>query len=157
MARVLFALAALALASGCGGASAPPVELDGLWSSGPAACAADVGVRFTPGAIVAAYEDQSETLFAQPQYQVVSNEPFRVRIEYRLPRRPGGGGVAGARGVLVVAETEDGRLMAESHSMRDGRTGAARMRMKDDPAFALLALEPCGPRRGRSPGLRGLT
>lgn len=157
MARLLFAFAALALASGCGGASAPPAELDGLWSSGPAGCEADVGVRFTEHAIVAAYEDQNETLFAHPRYDVIDTEPFRVRIEYQLPRRPGGGGVAGARGVLVVMETDDGRLMAERHAMLDGRTGAARMRMKEDPALALLALEPCGPRRGRSPGLRGLT
>jgi len=154
MARVLFALAALAFASGCG-ASAPPAELGGLWSSGPAACAADVGVRFTSRAIVAAYQDQNETLFARPRYQVLAREPFRVRIEYRLPRRASR--ASDGRGVLVVLQAEDGRLEAESHAMLDGRTGAARLRMQDDPAMSLLALAPCGPRGGRSVGLRGLT
>jgi len=156
MARMLIALASLTLAAGCGPAPAPPLELDGLWSAGPAACSEDVGVRFTAEAIVAAYQDQEETLFAAPRYAVLDGDPFRVRIEYRLPRA-GGRGVAGARGVLVLAQAEDGALSAESHALLDGRTGAARLRLRDDPATKLLALEPCGPRRGRGVGLRGLT
>jgi len=156
MARLLIALASLTLAAGCGAAPAPPIELDGLWSAGPAACSEDVGVRFTPDAIVAAYQDQQEILFAAPRYEVLGDEPFRVRIEYRLPHA-GVRGVAGARGVLVLAQADDGALSTESHALLDGRTGAARMRLKDDPATTLLALEPCGPRRGRGVGLRGLT
>lgn len=156
MARLLIALAGLALASGCS-VSAPPAELQGLWSAGPAACAEGVGVRFNADAIVAAYQDQHEVLFARPRYEVLAGESFRVRIEYKLPRRTGAPRVAGARGVLIVSQAEDGRLAAESHALMDGRTGAARLRMRDDPATSLLALEPCGARGGRSVGLRGLT
>ncbi len=156
MARVLIALSLLTLACGCG-APAPPSALAGLWSPGPAACEAQVGVRFTARAIVAAYQDQSETLFAQPRYQVLPGEPFRVRIEYALPRRAGAPRVAGAHGVLVLALGGDGALAAESHALMDGRTGAARVRLEDDPAQSLLALRPCGPRPGRATGLRGLS
>lgn len=154
---MLIALAGLALASGCGGASAPPAELGGLWSATPAACAAGVGVRFTERAIVAAYQDQNETLFARPRYEVLAGDIFRVRIEYALPHRAGGARVAGGRGVLVLAQGADGRLAAETHAILDGRTGAARLRLEGDSAKTLLALGPCGQRSGRSVGLRGLT
>jgi hypothetical protein len=156
MARLFFALVALTLASGCGGGSAPPAELGGLWSAGPAACAAGVGVRLESDAIVAAYQDQSETLFARPRYAVLEHDDLsRVRIESALPRRPGGPRVGG-RGVLVLAQAPDGRIAADSHTLLDGRTGAARLQLEDDPAFTLLALQPCGGPRGRG-GLRGLT
>lgn len=156
MARFLIALGLLALACGCG-ASAPPAALSGLWSPGPAACEAQVGVRFTPRAIVAAYQEQSETLFASPRYEVLAGESLRVRIEYALPRRTGAPHVAGAHGVLVLAFGADGALHAESHTLMDGRTGAARVRLEDDPAQTLLSLRPCGPRPGRATGLRGLS
>lgn len=154
MARLMIALAGLALAAGCSAGAAPPAELGGLWSAGPAACEAGVGVRFAPGAIVASYQGQNETLFLQPRYQVLAdNDAFRVRIEYALP----GGARVGGRGVLVLALNEDGSLTPETHTMLDARTGAARTRLIDDPAKALLALSPCGPARGRGVGLRGFT
>lgn len=153
---MFIALVGLAFAAGCS-PPAPPAELQGLWSAGPAACAEHVGVRFTPHAIVAAYQEQTETLFARPRYEVLTQEPFRVRIEYQLPQRVRAAGAIGGRGVIVLAQAEDGRIEAESHALLDGRTGAARMRMQNDPAVSLFTLEPCGPTRGRGVGLRGLT
>lgn len=153
MARMWIALAGLALAAGCSAASRPPAELDGLWSSGPAACAEGVGVRFLSDAIVAAYQDQRETLFARPRYAVLEDgQTFRVRIEYSMPS-----GRAYGRGVLVVERANDGGLAAQTHALMDTRTGAAHMRLQDDPAKALLALHPCGPQHGRRGGLRGLS
>lgn len=155
MARTLLALAGLALLAGCGGVRVPS-ELGGLWSAGQAACAAGVGVRFTPEAIEAVYDEQRETLFAQPRYQVLDGgDQFRVRIVYDLPHRPGGARVAGAQGVLVLAR-EGERISVAGHNMLDGRTGAARLSIVDDPVTDVLALEPCGPHPWRG-GLRGLT
>ncbi|MEJ0060164.1 MAG: hypothetical protein WDM79_11545 [Terricaulis sp.] len=140
----LASLVLVAAATGCAG-SRPPAELAGLWSSGPAACAAGVGVRFESGAIDAVYERQREVLFEHPTYQVESaGEDFRVRIRYELPRRPGGVRVAGAYGVLVLERGEEGALRPASHNMIDGRTGSARMRIVADPALTALALTPCG-------------
>jgi hypothetical protein len=140
-------LAALALAvamTGCAGAR-PPAELAGLWSQGPAACAAGIGVRFENGAIDAVYEQQREVLFEHPTYVVESaGEDFRVRIRYELPRRPGGARVAGAYGVLVLERGAEGVLRPASHNMIDNRTGSARMRIVADPALSALALTPCG-------------
>lgn len=156
MPRLRLALVGLALLAGCGGGVRTPSELGGLWSAGQAACAAGVGVRFTPEAIEAVYDEQRETLFARPRYQVLERgEQFRVRIVYELPHRPGGARIAGARGVLVLVRDED-RIELASHAMMDGRTGAARMRIGDDPVSAALSLEPCGPHPWRG-GLRGLT
>ena len=45
------------VASACAGPAHPPAELNGLWSSGPAACAAGVGVRFGPDKIEIVYQD----------------------------------------------------------------------------------------------------
>lgn len=145
MARRISALLGLALAAGgCAGA-APPDELDGLWSAGPAACAAGVGVRFGADAIEAVYDDEAEILFEQPRYEEVSSEDrFRVRITYALPRLPGGARSAGAHGVIVLAQQPGGGLAPEAHTLLDPRTGAARMRLANDPAVALLTLEPCG-------------
>jgi hypothetical protein len=131
-------------ATGCAG-SRPPSELAGLWSAGPAACAAGIGVRFENDAIDAVYERQREVLFEHPTYLVESaGEAFRVRIRYELPRRPGGVRVAGAYGVLVLERGEEGALRPASHNMVDGRTGSARLRIVGDPAFTVLALTPCG-------------
>ena len=71
--------------------------------------------------------------------EVLAGEPLRVRIEYALPRRTGAPHVAGAHGVLVLAFGADGALHAESHTLMDGRTGAARVRLEDDPAQTLLS------------------
>jgi hypothetical protein len=142
MARPPLALLGLALA-GC--ADAPPQELGGLWSAGPAACAAGVGVRFRADAIEAVYDREVETLFAHPRYQVEPHgEAFRVRIVYDLPQLPGGASAPGSHGVLILARQADGSIAPEYHAMVDGRTGAVRMRIVNDPAALLLSLQPCG-------------
>jgi hypothetical protein len=143
MARALLPLAALTLAlAGCGGSS-PPAELAGLWSAGPSACAAGVGVRFGPRAIEAVYEEQRETLFERPRYQVEAGKTLRIRIVYDLPRMPGGARSTGARGVLILARQPGGGIAPIAHNLTDARTGAARLRMRDDPAIGLLTLQPC--------------
>lgn len=143
-ARLSFVLLVALAVAGCGG-SAPPAELAGLWSGGPAACAAGVGVRFGPRAIEAVYDRQTETLFERPRYTSVSGaDTFRVRIVYRLPRISGGARSLGARGVLVLARQPGGGIAPEAHNLIDARTGAARLRVGDDPAASLLTLTPCG-------------
>jgi len=155
-ARTAVLSAALLAFAGCA-RERPPAELGGLWSAGQAACAAGVGVRFTEDAIEAVYENQRETLFASPRYRLEGRgDAFRVRIQYDLPHRPGGARGLGARGVLVLARDDAGRLAPVRHNMLDGRTGAARLRFVDDPAVAALSLEPCGPHPWRG-GLRGLS
>jgi len=156
--HLTLAFCVAALASGCG-AARPPRELDGLWSAGPAACAAGVGVKFERSRIVAVYGDQPQVLFSRPDYQrEAGSHEFRVRIVYRLPRLPGGAGSAGAHGVLVLAQNPAGDLAPASHNLIDTRTGSARLRMVDDPALRSMALTPCdGPPPGSAhgAGLRG--
>jgi hypothetical protein len=145
MQRAMALLSLTLLASACAQPSHPPAELNGLWSAGSAACAAGVGVRFQPDAIEVVYEDETQTLFDHPRYKLESTgEAFRVRIIYDLPRVTGGARVAGAHGVLVLARQPDGRLAPITHSIIDARTGAARMRIGDDPAAQALNLSPCG-------------
>lgn len=133
------------LASACAEPSHPPAELGGLWSAGPAACAAGVGVRFEADAIEVVYDDETQTLFDRPRYRLESSgETFRVRITYDLPRVTGGARVAGAHGVLVLARQPDGGLAPLTHSIVDARTGSARMRIGEDPAVQALTLTPCG-------------
>lgn len=152
-ARLFIAWLALASAAGCGG-SPPPRELDGFWSAGAASCAAGVGVRFGPNAIETVYEDERQTLFAHPRYQVLSGgEALRVRIRYDLPRLPGGARSVGAHGVLVLARRPGG-IALESHNLVDPRTGAVRMRIGDDPARTALTLTRCGQNAWRE-DLRG--
>lgn len=154
--RWIIAWLGLSLAAGCGGAEAPPEELNGLWSAGDAACAAGVGVRFTSEAIQAVYEDHRETLFDQPRYEVQNaGDDFRVRIVYELPRITGSPQRTGAHGVLVLAR--DGRgLTPAAHNVIDGLTGTAHLRIADDPAVTTLTLQPCGRHPWRE-DLRGLT
>lgn len=146
MARVRPLLAVLGLAlTGCAGAH-PPEALDGLWSAGPAACASGVGVRFRADAIEAVYDDEVEILFERPRYEIETetSEAFQVRIVYDLPRPRGGSRVVGAHGVLTLARQPDGGIAPVAHALMDGRTGAARVRLVNDPAAALMTLEPCG-------------
>jgi len=143
MARAAIALFGLALAGCAAATAAPPAELDGLWSAGPAACAAGVGVRFRGEVIEAVYEDESEVLFERPRYEVEhTGEAFRVRIVYDLPE--GVGGPRRGRGLLVLARQPNDGIAPVTHTLLDGRTGAARVRIADDPAIGLLTLEPCG-------------
>lgn len=159
MARMLVFLAAmicLPALAGCAG-RAPPPELRGLWSVGEAACDAGVGVRFEHDRIAAVYADQREVLFAHPTYRAdQSSDDFRVRIEYQLPRPPGGAVSLGAHGVLVLARGADGYLKPMTHALIDPRTGSVRMRIEGDPALAALALRPCGAHPWRE-ALRGRT
>jgi hypothetical protein len=157
MRRGFTVLAGVLFLTGCGEASHPPEELAGLWSAGPAACEAGVGVRFTSEAIETVYGERAETLFAHPHYTMEGEgDTRRVRITYELPTRPGGAQTVGARGVLLLARGDDGRIIPEMHNLLDGRTGAARLRLADDPAREVLALEPCGPSPWGA-GLRGLS
>jgi hypothetical protein len=145
MARLAHGLFGLVFAAAGCGAPRPPAELAGLWSAGPAACAGRVGVRFGPNGINAVYDRQVETLFRDPRYQVEhSGEAFRVRIVYQLPAEAGGARGAGAYGVLVLARQPGGGIAPMAHNIVDGRTGAVRVRVENDPATALLTLSPCG-------------
>ncbi|MEZ5994895.1 MAG: hypothetical protein R3C25_04015 [Hyphomonadaceae bacterium] len=140
-------LFALVLALACANCSpaTPPAELSGLWGAGAAACAAGVGVRFQADTIEVVYGGaRSQTLFDHPRYQQLAGENFRVRITYQLPEVAGGARVAGAHGVLVLARQPGGGVAPESHSLIDPRTGAARIRLLDDPAVRALTLSPCG-------------
>jgi len=153
-ARQFIALLGLSVAAGCGASQPPPAELYGLWSAGPAACNAGVGVEFGAEAIEAVYEDERQTLFQHPRYQVeATGAEFRVRILYDLPRLAGGARSAGAHGVMVLAR-EGERIAPVSHNLVDPRTGAARMRIAEDPAVRALTLTPCGDHPWREP-LRG--
>lgn len=153
--RLPFALAWLVTLAACSGAARPPDELGGLWSAGQAACAAGVGLRFTPHAIEAVYQDQHETLFARPRYAVEAHgAAFRVRISYQLPQRPGGARSVGARGEVVLARQGAG-IAAVSHNLHDGLTGAARVRLANDPAETLFRLRPCGSGHPWRSDLRG--
>jgi hypothetical protein len=153
-ARQLIAWLGLSVAAGCTASQPPPAELSGLWSAGPAACAAGVGIEFGTEAIEAVYEDERQTLFLHPRYQVEAvAEEFRVRITYELPRVTGGARSAGAHGVVVLAR-QGANIAPVSHSLVDPRTGAARMRIVEDPAVTALTLTPCGDHPWREP-LRG--
>jgi hypothetical protein len=145
MKRALAHLFAAFALTACAARSHPPAELNGLWSAGPAACAAGIGVRFEADAIEVVYEDATETLFDRPDYRLESSgQTFRVRIVYQLPRVAGGMRVAGAHGVLVLARQPNGGLAPLMHTIVDARTGSARLRMGDDPAVQALTLSPCG-------------
>lgn len=159
MARVGWILASLgvSLVAACGARAEPPSELAGLWSTGDASCAAGIGIRFTPAAIEAVYENgEAETLFVRPRYDLLNaGENFRVRVTYALPLAPGAAQRPGAHGVIILARR--GELIApESHSLVDGMTGSARMRIADDSVITALTLQPCGRHAWRDP-LRGLT
>jgi hypothetical protein len=144
MQRAAALLFLIFLAPSCAAPARPPPELDGLWSAGPAACAAGVGVRFKADTIEFVYEDATETLFDRPRYKLESRgDTFRVRIIYDLPRVTGGTRVAGAYGVVVLAQ-QGGGLAPVTHTIIDARTGSARLRIANDPAVTALTLSPCG-------------
>lgn len=152
--RQFIAWIGLSVATSCSSAAPPPPELAGLWSAGHAACAAGVGVEFGTETISAVYDDERQTLFQHPRYTIeASGDDFRVRIVYDLPRLAGGARSAGAHGVIVLAREGSG-IAPISHSLRDPRTGAARLRIANDPATTALTLTPCGDHPWREP-LRG--
>ena len=137
----------LALASSlgaCAGANAPPAELAGLWSSGQAACDAQIGVEFNAKAVESTFQGDRQVLFAHPRYETEAAEHgFQVRIEYDLPRFAGGATASGAYGVIELERGEDGRLRPLSHTLIDPRTGSARTRIASDPVMSALDLVPC--------------
>jgi hypothetical protein len=154
-ARQFIAWLGLSVAGGCAAAQPPPAELSGLWSAGPAACDAGVGIEFGAEAISAVYNSERQTLFEHPQYEVeAEGDEFRVRIRYELPRMAGGARSAGAHGVVVLAR-EGAAISPVSHILVDPRTGAARLRIADDPAATALTLTPCGNHPWREEPLRG--
>ncbi|MBL8548574.1 MAG: hypothetical protein JNJ73_01210 [Hyphomonadaceae bacterium] len=135
--------AALALTA-CG-EEGPPSELAGLWSSGPAACEAGIGVRFKPEAVAAHYSVGDEALLQDPIYQIERRGAHvRVRIVYSLPTQTGGAHSPGARGILVVERGGDGWLNAVSHRLEDRRTGSARLVIANDPVATAFHLRKCG-------------
>jgi hypothetical protein len=115
-----------------------------------------VGVRFGKEAIAAVYDNERETLFKHPRYSVESanDERFQVRIHYELPYRAGGARSTGAAGVLILERSAEGGLEVASHNLLDARTGAARVRIVNDPAVNVLRLQPCGDHSWRM-ALRG--
>jgi hypothetical protein len=152
--RTAALLLALATA-GCGSSPAPPEELAGLWSPGDASCEAGVGVRFTSEAIEAVYDRDTQVLFNEPRYEVVHHgDDFKVRIAYQLPRIAGGARTVGAHGVIVLERAGEG-VAPVSHTLVDPFTGAARTRVANDPASALLTLKPCAIGHPWRAGLRG--
>jgi hypothetical protein len=126
----------------------------GLWSAGPAACAAGVGLSFDNNAVQARIGEDREALFENPIYRREGmGETFRVRIDYDLPHTQGVSQV-GPRGALVLTRGPEGRLRPVSHLMTDPMTGSVRMRIKDDPVMSSLDLKPCG-HHAWNEGLRG--
>ncbi len=141
MRRVFLVLALVVLAASCAGRSAPPRELSGLWSAGPGACDAGIGLRFEESAVAALYAGERETLFANPRYDARRDgDSFEVRIAYDPPGAAPDGGV---RGVLVLRRREDGWLTPIAHHMEDPRTGTTRMRIVDDAMALALTVRPC--------------
>ena len=141
---VLASTATMAL-SGCGDGG-PPSELSGLWSAGPAACDARIGVKFEPGAVAALYDKGAEPLLKDASYEIERRGAHvRVRIVYDLPTPAGGARSPGARGILVVERGGDGWLNAVSHRLEDKRTGSARLAIGEDPVASAFHLRKCGP------------
>lgn len=139
--RLAAAFALCLLIAGCGGG--PPKQLEGMWSAGPAACAAGIGLEFRGDTVDAVYVDDRDVLFARPRYQVVrAADPFRVRIRYDLPGHARGAG----EGVLVLERQEDGRLLPLSHRFENTLTGAVRVSIGPDPIVRAFAVQPCDER-----------
>lgn len=148
MRRVLAALAFFPLA-GCG---EPPQELAGVWSAGPAACAAGMGLEFGKRSIDAVYAGERQILFQNPRY-AVEHGPDALRIVVRYDAPPAGGEKR-VRGEVVLERGADGWLKPLSRRLEDPRTGTVRIRIGDDPLTTALAVRRCGP-DSFIPGLRG--
>ncbi|MBI1185744.1 MAG: hypothetical protein GC206_00115 [Alphaproteobacteria bacterium] len=132
--------AGAALLAGCGAGA--PKELNGLWASGPAACEAGLGVRFSDGAVSAHVDGAEQVLLEAPRYDLERRGTrVRVRIDYAPP---GGRRASPVRGVLVLERGDDGWLNAVTHRLEDSRTGGVQMRLRDDAMARIFRLRPCG-------------
>jgi hypothetical protein len=104
------------------------------------------------------FDGEAETtLLAAPRFRVRRDEGVRiVEIRYRLPSRPGGVSAAAGRGVVVLAEQEDGALVHRGERFEDARTGAVWAPLNAEEA-ALAAAFPIIPCAGPAfdTGLRG--
>lgn len=131
------------LLSGCGGG--PPKELNGLWSIGPAACAAGLGVTFKGDAVWARYEKDEFLLMDAPRYVVTPTAGGSlVRIDYKLPSAPGGVSGALGRGVIEIElATASGRLTPLRSRYVDLRTGSARVPLRAGGLERALSLAHC--------------
>lgn len=130
-----------ALLLGCSSGGAPPRQLAGMWSAGPAACSARIGLEFGAEAIEAIYVDEREALVERPRYEVIQDEPFRVRIRYRLPgnaavRRSG-------EGIIDLERIRDGSLRPVAHRFENELTGAVRLSIGADPMVQAMTVRPC--------------
>lgn len=149
MRRALAALALFCLA-GCDG---PPKELAGVWSAGPAACAAGVGLEFGARSIDAIYAGERQILFHNPRYAVEHGaDGLRISVIYDAP--PAGQDDQRVRGMFVLERGDDGWLRPRGRRLEDPRTGTVRVRIGDDPLTTALAVRRCGP-DSFIPGLRG--
>lgn len=145
--RALLLCGLIGLTAGCD--AGPPRALHGLWSAGPAACAAGVGLEFGEDAIAAVYGSERETLFVRPRYSESHvGGAMQVAIDYELPQ---GGGMEGR---LVLRRGDDGWLRPVSHLMRNKLTGAARAPIGEDRTALALTVRPCAPDAWLE-GLRG--
>ena len=152
--KTLFSASVLAL-TGCG-SERPPAELAGLWSAGPAACEAGMGLRFEDEAIAAVYDGQREVMFQNPRYRVEEHgEEFRVRVSLRLAAPTWRRAKASAHmACWCWRATRRAALRPSSHNLIDARTGSARMRIVGDPTLS-FALQPCGDHHPWRENLRG--
>ncbi len=145
--RALLLGGLLALTASCD--SGPPRALHGLWSAGPAACAAGVGLEFGEDAIAAVYGSEREALFVRPRYRESHTATgMRVSIDYELPQG------RGMEGRLVLQRGDDGWLRPVSHLMRNKLTGAVRAPIGEDRTALALTVRPCAPDAWLA-GLRG--
>lgn len=135
----LFAIAALCLsAQACRSA---PVELAGLWASGPGGCEANAGIVFAADAVRIQLGDRSEVLLADPHYRLRPNgDALEVTIDYRtLGRGPR------LRGEVDLVRGADGWLHVRAHRHGDALTGSARTRLPEaDPLTRALTVRQCG-------------
>jgi hypothetical protein len=145
--RALLLSGLLALTAGC--ETGPPPALQGLWSTGPAACAAGVGLEFREDAIAAVYGSERETLFARPRYrETYTRAGLEISVDYELPQG------RGMEGRLVLRRGDDGWLRPISHQMRTKLTGAVRAPIGEDRTALALTVRPCAPDAWLA-GLRG--
>jgi hypothetical protein len=122
-----------------------------LWSTGPAACAAGLGVTFRGDSVRARFEDDEFVLMAAPRYAVARTaDGAIIRIEYQLPTEPGGVSGDLGRGVIEIERTDAGRLVPLRRRFVDLRTGSARLPLKAGALEHALTLAKC-PRRAAAP------